>query len=219
MNNNKYGKVLTIFLIIIIIGIVGVLGYIGYNALKEKGVKKSYTEAAEEFEKSVSGDRAARSSGSNSTLNAVNVTRNNKNTLEGYEIIGTIEIPKIELKCPILDGVNKRILEIAVGKIYSVDDLNKPGNTVIYGHNYRNTLFFSRNDELSNGDTIYILDQEGNKMEYKIFNIFETTASDTTFYTRTPDMTEGKAEVTLSTCTDDASTTEGRLIIQARENN
>lgn len=217
MNGNKYGKVLTIILIIIIVGIVGVLGYIGYNALKEKGMKKTYTEAAEQFERSVTGDRAARSSGSNSTLNSVNVTRNDKNKLEGYEIIGTIEIPKIELKCPILDGVNKRILEIAVGKIYSVDDLNKPGNTVIYGHNYRNSLFFSRNDELSNGDIIYILDQEGNKVTYEIFNIFETTVNDTTFYARTPDMTDWKAEVTLSTCTDDASTTDRRLIIQARE--
>lgn len=218
MENSKYGKILTIILIVIIIGIVGVLGYIGYSALKEKDTKKTYTEVAEQFEKSVTGGgRATRSSGSNSTLNTVNVTRSNKSTMEEYEIIGTIEIPKVELKCPILDQVNKRVLEIAVGKIYSVDGLNRPGNTVIYGHNYRNSLFFSRNDELANGDSIYILDQEGNRLEYEIFNIFETTSNDTTFYARTAEMTGGKAEVTLSTCTDDASTTERRLIIQARE--
>ena len=41
--------------------------------------------------------------------------------------------------------------------------------------------------------------------------------TDTSFYNRTSEITEGKAEVTLSTCTDDASETDRRLIVQARE--
>lgn len=152
-------------------------------------------------------------------MNTINVTSNNtsKKMMEDYEIIGSIEIPKIKLKCAILDEVTKRTIEIAVGKMYTVNGLNKPGNTVIYGHNYRNDLFFSRNDELVNGDKIYILDQEGTKLTYEIYNIFITTSTDTSFYGRTAEMTENKAEVTLSTCTDDASETDRRLIIQARE--
>jgi len=101
--------------------------------------------------------------------------------------------------------------------MYTTAGLNEPGNTVIYGHNYRNKLFFSRNDELQTGDEIRILDESGRKITYKIFNIFETTMTDTTFYTRTAEITNGKVEVTLSTCTDDASETDRRLIIQARE--
>ena len=139
-----------------------------------------------------------------------------KKYMEDYEIIGQIEIPKIDLKCNILNETTKRALEIAVTKIYTTSDLNLPGNTVIYGHNYRNALFFSRNDELENGDKLYITDTEGNKVKYEIYNIFETTSADTSFYARTAADTGGKAEVTLSTCTDDASQTDRRLIVQAK---
>ena len=193
-------------------------GYLGYNAFSDKKTEENYTSAANEFEKAVTGSGKKASSG-NTTLNAINVTSSNsdKKMMEDYIIIGTIEIPKIKLKCTILNQVTKRSIEIAVGQIYTVNGLNKPGNTVIYGHNYRNDLFFSRNDELTNGDKIYILDEEGTKLTYEIYNIFVTTSTDTSFYARTAEETEGKAEITLSTCTDDASTTDRRLIIQARE--
>ncbi len=92
---------------------------------------------------------------------------------------------KVDLKCAILEEVTPRSIEIAVGMMYTTAGLNEPGNTVIYGHNYRNKLFFSRNDELQTGDEIRILDESGRKITYEIFNIFETTMTDTTFYTRT----------------------------------
>lgn len=193
-------------------------GYLGYNAFSDKKTEENYTSAANEFEKAVTGSGKKANSG-NTTLNAINVTNSNsdRKMMEDYIIIGTIEIPKVKLKCAILNQVTKRSIEIAVGQIYTVNGLNKPGNTVIYGHNYRNDLFFSRNDELTNGDKIYILDEEGTKLTYEIYNIFITSSTDTSFYARTAEETEGKAEITLSTCTDDASTTDRRLIIQARE--
>ena len=51
-------------------------------------------------------------------MNELNTTsnRNNKKYLEGYEILGTIEIPKTKLKCTILSEVTKRSIEIGVGK-------------------------------------------------------------------------------------------------------
>lgn len=215
--DNKYGKILTIVLIVIIVAIIGVLVYLGISAMKDNKTKDTYTKAAEDFEESVKGS-SSRSKGSNSTLNVIDPpsSGNSKKYLENYEIIGTIQIPKVDLKCVILKETTKRALEIAVAQIYTTSSLNQPGNTVIYGHNYRNDLFFSRNDELATGDKVYITDQEGTKLTYEIFNIFETTSSDTSFYPRTAQDTEGKAEVTLSTCTDDAATTDRRLIVQAR---
>ena len=193
-------------------------GYLGYSAFSDKKTEENYTNAANEFEKAVTGSGKKANMG-NSTLNAINatVTNNNKRYMEDYEILGTIEIPKVNLKCAILNEVTPRAIQIAVGQIYTANGLNKPGNTVIYGHNYRNNLFFSRNDELNNGDKIYILDQEGIKITYEIYNIFITTSTDTSFYTRNSEDTGGKAEITLSTCTDDADTTDRRLIVQARE--
>ena len=66
------------------------------------------------------------------------------------------------------------------------------------------------NKKLNIGDKIYITDTTGTKLTYTIYNKFETTPEDTSFYQRD---TDGKAEVTLSTCTDDSS---ARLIIEAR---
>ena len=77
--------------------------------------------------------------------------------------------------------------------------------------------FFDRNhkykvdgDELKNGDKIYITDNSGKKLTYTIYDKFETSDTDTSFYQRD---TEGKAEITLSTCTDDS---KARLIILAK---
>ena len=193
-------------------------GYLGYSAFSDKKTEETYTNAANEFEKAVTG-RGKKTEMGNSTLNAINATTttNNKKYMEDYEILGTIEIPKVNLKCAILNEVTPRSIQIAVGQIYTANGLNKPGNTVIYGHNYRNNLFFSRNDELNNGDKIYILNQEGTKLTYEIYNIFIATSTDTSFYIKSSEDTNGKAEITLSTCTDDASTTDRRLIVQARE--
>ena len=193
MMDDKKSKVLTIILVVIIVVIVGVLSYLGYVALKDKKVEDTYTQAANEFEKKVAGS-PEKSKGSNSTLNSVNVSldKSDRQQMEGYNVIGTIEIPKVDLKCAILEEVTPRSIEIAVGMMYTTAGLNEPGNTVIYGHNYRNKLFFSRNDELQTGDEIRILDESGRKITYEIFNIFETTMTDTTFYTRTAEITNGK---------------------------
>ncbi|MBQ7410173.1 MAG: sortase [Clostridia bacterium] len=130
--------------------------------------------------------------------------------MEDYEVKGTIEIPKTGIKYPVLDSVTKRSLEIAVGIAYG-PGLNQVGNTIIYGHNYRNGLFFSDNKKLTSGDVIYITDQYGEKVTYEIYNIYQTTANDASYFTRD---TEGRREISLQTCTDDSS---GRIIIWAAE--
>lgn len=219
--DSKYNKVLTISLIVIIVGIIATLGYIGYRILTENKTEETYTNAANEFEQTVLGGTSSQSNGTGNKLNVINSSGNNraKKYMEDYEIKGTIEIPKIDLKCAILAETTPRSLEIAVAIMYPVNsDLNIPGtNVVLYGHNYRNKLFFSRNDELSKGDKIYILDQEGKKVTYEIFDIFETTSTDTSFYPAVAEELGDKCEITLSTCTDDASTTDRRLIVRARE--
>ena len=130
--------------------------------------------------------------------------------MEDYVVLGKLEIPKTKVNYPVLEGVTKRSLEIAVAKIYG-PGLNKVGNTVIFGHNYRNGKFFSNNYKLSNGDTIYITDETGTKIAYEIYNMYETTPDDADYMTRD---TEGRREISLQTCNDDSSM---RLIIWAKE--
>ena len=211
-------KKIIIGVIIAIAFVIVIATVVLININKEK--KQKNEETVEQTQEEVISGKSKRNSGTgNEVINQIEASSSSKkkNYMEDYEIIGVIEIPKIDLKSNILNETTKRALEIAITKIYTVNGLNKPGNTVLYGHNYRNSLFFSRNDELENGDKIYITDAEGKRIKYTIYNIFETTSTDTSFYIRTAEMTEGKAEVTLSTCTDDAGTTDRRLIILAKE--
>ena len=130
--------------------------------------------------------------------------------MEDYEVMGKIEIPKTGVEYPVLERVTVRSIEMAVAIAYG-PGLNEVGNTVIYGHNYRNGLFFSDNKKLSNGDKIYITDKYGDKVTYEIYNIYQTTANDATYFTRD---TEGRREISLQTCTDRG---DGRIIIWAVE--
>ena len=48
-------------------------------------------------------------------------------------------------------------------------------------------------------------------MTYEVYNIYQTTQSDATYFTRD---TEGRREISLQTCTDDGN---NRIIIWAKE--
>ena len=216
-NNNKRNKILGIILIVAIIILIITLIVCGIEAFNSN--KKDESESMVENSTVVLSSGKTKPEGKEGSLSQLNTTSSSREKvyMEDYEVIGNLEIPKIELKTKILSETTKRSLEIAVAQIYTTGGLNQPGNTVIYGHNYRNTLFFSRNDELVVGDKFYITDMDNNKKTYQIYNIFETTSTDTSFYARSASDTEGKAEVTLSTCTDNASTTDKRLIVIGRE--
>ena len=216
-NNNKRNKILGIILIVAIIILIITLIVCGIEAFNSN--KKDESESMVENNTVILSSGKTKPEGKEGSLSQLNTTSSSREKvyMEDYEVIGNLEIPKIELKTKILSETTKRSLEIAVAQIYTTGGLNQPGNTVIYGHNYRNTLFFSRNDELVVGDKFYITDMDNNKKTYQIYNIFETTSTDTSFYARSASDTEGKAEVTLSTCTDNASTTDKRLIVIGRE--
>ena len=87
----------------------------------------------------------------------------------------------------------------------------KCGNTVLVAHNYRNGTFFSNNKKLAVGDKIYITDSSGETIEYTIYNTYTTLDSDFSYATRN---TNGKREISLSTCTNDPTK---RLVIWAKE--
>lgn len=236
--NSRFGDVLTALLIIIIIGIVGVIGYFGYDFYVTTSKENNAQQAIEEFDRLVATVEKRENTVTEENVVDENTTVENvanpldqftntteqpqqqpqtttkpkkdKVYMEDYVVLGKLEIPKTKVNYPVLEGVTKRSLEIAVAKIYG-PGLNKVGNTVIFGHNYRNGKFFSNNYKLSNGDTIYITDETGTKIAYEIYNMYETTPDDADYMTRD---TEGRREISLQTCNDDSSM---RLIIWAKE--
>ena len=210
----KYSKVLTVILVITIVAILGLLGFLGYDYYQKYIISKDSSEFVDNFEGEVEDQNPTDSTEETDGNPFDNIQNANssksKITYKGFGVLGTMEIPKINFKYPVLEKVTKKSIENSVAFLYGAG-LNEPGNSVIIGHNYRNGVFFSNNKKLSIEDKIYITDLTGRKLTYTIYNKFETTPEDTSFYQRD---TNGKAEITLSTCTDDS---KARLIIFAKE--
>lgn len=218
MTANKYGNVLTVILVILIIAILVGAGFLLYNyVIKPKIDQNKKMEAIAELDKTIEDNKEQSQEGNGDIPEIKPEEQGNKKPTnkkvyyKEFVMLGYITIPKTKVKEPILEVVTPESLNTAVAVLYpSNPQLNKPGNVVIIGHNYRNGKFFSNNNKLTVGDKIMIKDNSGTELTYTIYQKFQTTEQDTSFYTRD---TNGKAEITLSTCTDDS---KARIIILAR---
>ena len=225
MSEAKFSLILTILLALVVVAIIGLGGYMGisyyrdYKKSKEAGLSvNSFIEEAEnEPNKKIETNEAGNIADYVNEIELDNTTESstgkNKWTYKGFNVIGVIEIPKTKVKYFVLeDPPTVKSLEVSVVALYPKHaELNKIGNVVIVGHNYRNGLFFSNNKNLANGDKIYITDLNKNKVTYTIYNIFQANQNDVSFYNRD---TNGKMEITLSSCTDAGD--DQRIIIEAR---
>ena len=129
---------------------------------------------------------------------------------DGYQVIGTIKIEKINIEYPILiesteESLKKSICRFGNGKV------NEIGNLCLAGHNYLNGVFFGRANKLENGDEISITDLYGNEVIYKVFDKYKTNPNDTSVL---KSVEEGRREITLITC---INGNQDRLIIRASE--
>ena len=141
-----------------------------------------------------------------------------KTTADGYKysVQSTIKIDKIGLSYPVIIGTTGSSQEtVSLLKISPIrfwgSEPNEIGNYCIAGHNYRNNLFFSNVPDLVNGDIIKITDMSGRTIEYAVYDKLIVTDDNVD---STSQLTNGKREVTLITCTDDNVM---RHIIKARE--
>lgn len=222
MFESKYSKLLTILLAVGIVTIIAVLGVTGFFIIRNGKAKQEAEEAVSQFQGQVDGsdqneqkntqvgDDVAPVIGVENIIFDGNSSGNNTYTYKGFPMVGTIEIPAINLQYPVLQDASKDAIEVAVG-IYDGPGLNQIGNTTIAGHNYRDGRFFSNNKKLVEGDKIHITDTTGKKITYSIYKTYTTSPEDSSYLDRD---TEGRREISLTTCTDDA---QSRLIIWARE--
>lgn len=147
------------------------------------------------------------------TINKKNVQTTNDGYR--YRTIATINIPKINVNYTILDGETdseqetEALLKISPTKFWGADP-NETGNFCIVGHNYRNTKFFSKVPTLENGDIIEITDESKNTLRYSVYTKYEVVPEDLSC---TSQLTNGKKEITLITCTNDSKM---RVIVKAR---
>ena len=226
MFESKYSKALTIVLVVVILVIVILLGCLSYDYIKKYNTSKQASDFVENYEGNIttSNDNSSNENiiQENVTLDSTNETpissstsgtTSGKKKYKNFTVVGTMKIPAINLEYPIVEEVTTKSLETALVALYpNGDNLNQVGNTVVIGHNYRNGMFFSNLKKLINGAKIYVTDYRGKTVTYQVYNKFEASSTDTSFYTRD---TAGLAELTLSTCTD--ASNDQRTILFAKQ--
>lgn len=151
-----------------------------------------------------------------------NTNKSNKRTIQTtangyqYETIATVTIPKINVTYPVIDGPTdsaeetEDLLKISPTKFWGPEP-NEVGNFCIVGHNYRNTRFFSKVPTLVEGDIVEITDLSGKTIQYKVYTKYQVDPTDVNCTTQ---LTNGKKEITLITCTDDS---KYRVVVKAKE--
>ncbi len=124
--------------------------------------------------------------------------------------IGTLYIPRTGLTTSIYSNSSVSQMEKMPCFLYTTGGLNKPGATLIVGHNKRNGKLFSNNKKIEEGDEFYFKDFEGKELKYVVYSKFITTDGDMTFL----DPAETKPVIALSCCTD--ANDENRIIVLGR---
>jgi sortase A len=122
--------------------------------------------------------------------------------------IGILEISKINVRLPILEGASSANLNIGAAHLTGTAAIGKGGNTVIAAHHsYKYGRMFNRLHELAVGDIITI--QEGNLvLQYKVTGSVMVEPTDISVLEQPA---QGK-HLTLITCDSDGS---HRLIVRA----
>ena len=127
-------------------------------------------------------------------------------------LFGIIEIPKISLYYPVFSNLTEENLKVSPCKFFG-DTLEDNTNICIAGHNYNNDMFFSRINQLSLNDEIFIYDNTGIKYRYIVTQNYEVKEEDLS-----PIYNYNKNEKTLTLITCN-NLNNNRFIIKALQQN
>lgn len=129
----------------------------------------------------------------------------------GPSAIGIIDIPKINLKYPIAEGVDDATLRFAIGHMPGSAGLGSYGNSVLAGHRSHSFGdFFNRLDELGLGDVITISHQT-DTTTYRVVEKKRVHKTDLSVLISN----QNEQELTLITC-ELGMNPEDRIIIKAK---
>lgn len=129
---------------------------------------------------------------------------------KGYKIEGIIEIPKINIKYPIINQTNEETMKLSITKFWG-PEANEIGNYTVAGHNNKDGTMFGKTKYLEIGDTIKLTNLKNETIEYKVFKIYSIDPDDVSIVNSVEPNTR---EITLITCTNGH---KNRLITKARQ--
>lgn len=147
-------------------------------------------------------------------LEEIKESENDEKTItkyKGYDIVGIIEIPKINIEYPIINQTSDETMALSITKFWG-NNVNDIGNFTMAGHNYFDGTMFSKTNKLNIEDTIKMTDLDGKTIEYKVFDKYIIDPNDVKCV---QSVKENTREITLITCINGRN---NRLVVKAREN-
>lgn len=150
------------------------------------------------------------------TFSNVEIQNGETVKLNGYDVIGIVTIPKIDIQYPILAIETSNPEETKEPMRYGIvrywgGNVNDYGNLSIAGHNNYNGTMFGKTKNLKIGDIVELTDLTKTTMQYEIYDIFVTDPNDVRILATND---ETIREVTLITCTNG---NKERLILKAKQ--
>ena len=127
-----------------------------------------------------------------------------------YTIESIVRIPRLEINYPVIAETSEELLKISINKYWGPLP-NEVGNYCVVGHNYKSKKMFGRLSEAVNGDIVELEGIDGKVVKYSIYDKFVVEPTDTSC---TSQLTNGRREITLITCTNYG---RQRLVVKARE--
>lgn len=189
-----YNLIIAMLIVALIIVVAMIIIRYGGNYLNEKDVSASLTTIEEELNK-----EETLQSGSLPELE-----------FKGYKVEGIIEIPKINIKYPIIDHTNEETMKVCITKFWG-PQANEIGNYTIAGHNNKDGTMFGKTKYLQIGDRIKLTNLKNETVEYEILKIYSIDPDDVSCVESVEAETR---EITLITCTNGH---KNRLITKARQ--
>ncbi len=189
-----YNLIIAVLIVALIVVIAMIVIRYGGNYLNEKEVSASLETIEEELNK-----EETQQSESLPELE-----------FKGYKVEGIIEIPKINIKYPIIDHTNEETMKVSITKFWG-PQANEIGNYTVAGHNNKDGTMFGKTKYLQIGDKIKLTNLKNETIEYEIFKIYSIDPDDVSCV---ESVESGTREVTLITCTNGH---KNRLVTKARQ--
>ncbi len=189
-----YNLIIAVLIVALIVVIAMIVIRYGGNYLNEKEVSASLETIEEELNK-----EETQQSESLPELE-----------FKGYKIEGIIEVPKINIKYPIIDHTNEETMKVSITKFWG-PQANEIGNYTVAGHNNKDGTMFGKTKYLQIGDKIKLTNLKNETIEYEIFKIYSIDPDDVSCV---ESVENGTREITLITCTNGH---KNRLVTKARQ--
>ena len=142
----------------------------------------------------------------------VDIDTNTYTSTDGvkYTTEAVLKIPSIGIEYPVLSETSPDLLFVSINKYWGPAP-NEIGNYCIVGHYYESGIMFGKLHKLKNGDIAELTDLSGRTIKYQVYNKVVVEPTDTSC---TSQLTNGKKELTLITCTNYG---KQRLVLKLRE--